>query len=518
MTAHVQIPNQNIPQQSDTLAEPNVIKSIADENNFLYIDSQNQIHFDPQYTRESDYKMNKIKSVNKNLNIFYTDSFGFIPSKNANNELFLKINKKNDNNNENNDPITVNNNAKSNSNKLNNPLVKANYHSSTENNRKDSQKSLQISIREIWKYWNKRLNLIPSFLQFIFCELGFFCVYILTQYAEINSVLACGATVLMVDSIISDYGYVYISGALGSIMNFHALNNPGFLALSGLFSFIIFILVRKILLNIGGKPGTIAFLGNLVTFLLVYLISLGKSFNYQPMKYIINLEYFKSLNIYCFIFGPCFSSVATLSVHLLSIRVKDLISIRNRLISYGIVTAYGSLILLTFKLPFRHMPDKTEISYGEMYINYWHIGSLGGLSFENVYRNNSRYSIVNYLLAGYIGGWIGVGFMGVMLFGGKHGACALIGNVIYIYLIKFAFVKKKQKIRDSPIDQPIELIVEKIFLKNNEDDQSNNSNKTKASNKKEPSPECEDFSKENNMKYNNNFHNNKLDIELDDKN
>jgi len=179
------------------------------------------------------------------------------------------------------------------------------------------------------------------------------------------------------------FSIIVLSGCLAACMNPDTLNNPGFLAISGLFIFIIFNITKKLFLNIGGRPGTIGFFSNLLTFLIVYLISLSKSYNYYVMDYIIDYNYFKSLNIYIYIFGPVFAALSSLTVYFIAEFIKVIIAITHRTVAYAIGTSFGSMCLLSFKTVYRDViyssnPQVFQVTYGEMFIHFWHIGALSG--------------------------------------------------------------------------------------------------------------------------------------------
>jgi len=143
-------------------------------------------------------------------------------------------------------------------------------------------------------------KLLSYLMEFICCEFGVFSVFILSKYAAFNGVFAVSSTTLVVGLLFPKQAIIFLCGGFASVMNTETLNNPGFLAFSGSLAFLFYRLTLKLFLNIGGRPGTIAFISNLITFLLVYLISLSKSYNYYPMDFVVDLKYFEALNIYIY--------------------------------------------------------------------------------------------------------------------------------------------------------------------------------------------------------------------------
>ena len=252
--------------------------------------------------------------------------------------------------------------------------------------------------------------------------------------------------VIIITLLFPKNGLIFLCGGLGSIMNPDTLNNIGFLFVSGFFSFIIHNLTKNLFANIGGKPGTIAFISNLLTFLLVYLISLSKTYNYEPINYIIDNSYYSSLNVYIYLFGPLVSMIASLLVYIVAENIKDIISLTNRLIPYCIVCSFGCVYFLVLSTEYRKLSNLNVLTYGQMYINFVHIGCLVALTIKPRYANiNEKYFFQHYIISGILSGFLGIGLMGILLFGGKHGLCAFLGNLIYIYFYKIFLIEKISK-------------------------------------------------------------------------
>jgi len=226
-------------------------------------------------------------------------------------------------------------------------------------------------------------------------------------------------------------------------MNPETLFNTNFLFLSGLVSYIIYYFTQKLYLGLGGRPGTIAFLANIITFLLVCLISFVKNYKYFPIDYIFDKNYYANLNIYIYIYGPSICILGSILVYYLAEYLKSVIEITHRTVAYGIICMFGCMFLLSLTTEFRVVTysDNTniKITYGEMYINFWHIGTLSGLTIKTKYREDGQNAIFNYIAASLLSSLIGLGLMGVVILGGKHGLCAFLGNVIYIYYLNQNF-------------------------------------------------------------------------------
>lgn len=313
----------------------------------------------------------------------------------------------------------------------------------------------------------KREKWFNYFKEFVCCQFGVFSIYILTKYSFFNSVFAASSSMLMTGLIIPRFSIVFLCGGFASLMNPDTLNNPGFLVFTGLISFILYRLTINMFLNIGGRPGTIAFISNLITFLLVYLISLTRSYTYYPMDYIIDYHYFNALNIHIYIFGPLVCMISSLLVYILAEYLKVIIAITHRVIAYAIVCMFKSMYFLTLTTEYRRIiyTDKDNyvpVSYGQMFIHFVHIGTLSGLTLKTRYRKNGNNPILHYCLASLLSGYIGIGFMGVLIFGGKHGIVAFLGNVIYIYSLEYMFPIKEEIKKEIEQKDQIELLKKQV--------------------------------------------------------
>lgn len=322
---------------------------------------------------------------------------------------------------------------------FNNTVVKTSHLNLISQVRSDEHNKAKIeefqNCNSIQKY-QKYLNYLYEFL---FIEFGIISIYVLTKYAKINSVYALSTMVFIIVSLFKSFGVLFLCGAFSSVMNPDTLNNPGFLLFCGLCSFILFSSTRTLLLNIGGRPGVYSFISNLITFILVYLISLGKTYEYDPMNFIIDMSYFGSMNAYVYIFGPLCSAFSAILVYLIAEQMDAIIKLTHRLIAYSVVCTFGCMFWQTFNYEYRIMPDNSIMTYGQLFINYWHLGCLSALSIKSRYRKSGRNILFHYALAGYFSGWVGLSFMGVLLFGGKHGISVFIANVVYIFTLNWIF-------------------------------------------------------------------------------
>jgi len=291
-------------------------------------------------------------------------------------------------------------------------------------------------------FWDKE-KFLNFLYEFLFIEFGVFAVYILTKFSSFNSVFAVSTTMLIVGILFPKFSIVFLCGGFISVMNPETFNNPGFLLFSGFISYIIYYFTQNLVLGLGGRPGTIAFLANLITFLLVYLISLGKSFKYFPMDYVIDYSYFEKLNIYIYIFGPSICVLGTILVYFLAEYLKSVIAITHRTVAYGVICMFGCMYFLTLTMEYRVITytntTNIKISYGQMFINFWHIGTLSGLTIKTKYRQDGQNAIFHYIVSSLISSLIGLGFMGVLIFGGKHGISAFLGNILYVNFLNRMF-------------------------------------------------------------------------------
>ena len=301
-------------------------------------------------------------------------------------------------------------------------------------------------------------------------QFGILSVYFLTKYAKINSVYNLSCLTLLMDSLFPKFGVAFLTGAFASVMNPDTLNNPGFLVLSGFFSFIIFLLTKKLFIDIGGRTGAFAYIGNCLTFLIVYLGSHGGAYEYDPNIYLIDYDYYSSLNVYIFVFGPLISIIASLLVDLVALRWKDLVNITNRLLPYALVTCFGCMGLLLITTEYRKLSSGKIETYGEMFINFLNIGTISGITGRSRFLKGKSYFYYFYNYAGIslFSSFIGLGGLGIMRVGGKHGIVAFLGNALVMYIRDLLFRKINNDEDEKKIEKEIEAIKNKQ-IKNTED-------------------------------------------------
>lgn len=329
----------------------------------------------------------------------------------------------------------------------------------TESNPIKILKNIQINRISKRKFIILRLN------QLIASIVGTTLVYLISNVSSLNPVLVCSVLAFSSSLIIpNDYILLLFAGFLTGITPVFTFPNIAFNFISGSFIFLFSFLFEKYFLGIGGKPGLIAFLSNIITILITYLISLSKVFEFDVYRLFYVPDYYYNLNYTVYCFAPLFTSLAAYFVHLVNdhlILNKKL----HRITSYSIVATSGSLVLLTFTTLYFYYDsiligtnslgkynnetllnsNITELNtnqvvtyvnkvlFGNFYLNFWHIGCLTGLNIKSKYAVKiNKFYFMHYLLAGYFAGWLQIGLIGVIIFGGKHGIIAFVANLIYI--------------------------------------------------------------------------------------
>jgi hypothetical protein len=279
-------------------------------------------------------------------------------------------------------------------------------------------------------------KLLDYFFQILFGVSGIVLVFVISTQGKVNQPLIIATLSLCVALIFPKYGFIFLASALGGVLTPQALENIGFIFLSGVFLVIIYNLTEKLFADIGGKAGTLSFFGNMFAFLFVYLIGLSKVYDFDYMSVLWDPAYYTYLDNYIYAFGPICSLMSCVGGHLISVQLQRNHQMKIRIVSYSCINIMGFLILLILNVPFRIVDGTNTITYGAFFINFWHIGALASLSAHHKFKRLfNKYAFYHYMAVGYIAGWIGVGQMGFMVLGGKHGFCAFQGNLVYIYFI-----------------------------------------------------------------------------------
>lgn len=320
-----------------------------------------------------------------------------------------------------------------------------------EEDKDKKEKEKEVEKKNI-SFCNKD-NLTLFLIEFLFMESGVFSIYGLTKYAKLNSVMNLSCLTIVINLVAPKYVVAFLTGGFISNMYPDTFVNPGFLLLSGFFSFILYQLSKKLLLNIGGRPGSLAFFGNSISFLVVYLISLSGIYEFKYDILLIDYDYYKKLNVYIYIFGPIVCMTASISVDLIAYYYSDLIIRTHRLLAFSVVACMGSMFLQIISIEYRILPSGNIDTYGTMLINFINIGAISGVTSRVRFLPNQKYFyyFCNYAFISLVCSFIGIGFLGIFRVGGKHGIVALSGNFIIIHLSNCIF-KKKNEINETNLN------------------------------------------------------------------
>jgi hypothetical protein len=224
-------------------------------------------------------------------------------------------------------------------------------------------------------------------------------------------------------------------------MDSTAIVHMGFILFTGFIITLFYLLIPNFLQGIGGRPGTIAFLSNLTTLTLEYLINLTKIYQFDIPKFLFQIDQYKILNNYIFVIAPILTAISSFLVHYIADVRDDILKITHRIFAYGIVTLLGTQIILCFSDFNNFTSGSINISYAAYFANFWHIGTLCGLSIKSRFYFNyiKGYCFYHYLIVGYFAGWLGIGLCGIVVIGGKHGFVAFLAGNIYIWSLKLIY-------------------------------------------------------------------------------
>lgn len=311
----------------------------------------------------------------------------------------------------------------------------------------------------------KKFQLKKFLLQLLFGVTGVISMQVIVAYANINFFLAISILVVTVVFIFpTEYAPIFHASCLAGIMKPRTFYHEGFLFVTGL----IVVMINRIflgkLMNTIGRPGIIAYISNLLTFLFVYLISLSKVFYYDPYILIFDYLNYTYLNVYFYVFGPIFAAYGCVCVYLLEEYRKDIVKLTHRSICVYIVTGISAVYLFCFQESY-YTYNGVSSSYGANLIQFVHVGALGGTTIPTVFYNYiPNYSFYHYMIFGYFGGWAFLGLTGIGFFGGKPGVSIFLGGITYHILLRIFFnkkikIKEKEKIEKEKQNKKVFEIV-----------------------------------------------------------
>ena len=303
------------------------------------------------------------------------------------------------------------------------------------------------------KSQNKLEKLSNLLIEYTFSSLGYLFVYSVNKYGLINPITLTGIfTLIICITVPPKYISFFLCSCLSSVMDYRILSNMGFIFISAFFIVLQFRLIVKYLPTIGGIPGLVAFVANLLNILIQWLISLSGIYEFNVNSFLYNLDEYAHVNIYIFIFGPIFSVVGCLGVHLVSERINKFILLSNRVMAFCIVTAFCSLILTTFRVNYHFDKEGNAIFYGYIFAGFCNIGGLAGLTVKaKFYEYIKGYYFHHYVILGFFCGWINISIIGFGLVGGRHGVIAFIGNFIYVYIFRIFKIRKSKDSNEEDV-------------------------------------------------------------------
>jgi len=301
------------------------------------------------------------------------------------------------------------------------------------------------------------------------CVVGNLTVDISNYYGGVNAVLASTATTLCFSILFPADSPMLMSSSLAGIQsetqNTNSMLSMAYILVTGIFILLIYKVNSGICMDLGGRPGTIAFFSNFLTTFVAWLISLLGPYTINIKEIMYNPLDYQVFDIYLYIFGPLIGALGSVGVFWVTHLKDNFTKMFGRIDSYAIIGLYGSLWLVALTTPFYTKPGGDIVSYGQYLAGVWHVGVLAGITDKKRFKIwIPRYNFHNYLITGYIGGWIYIGLGGMVHFGGKQGFSAFLANNVLVRLLElFNYICKFDK---SEVEN-------KANDKNNKDDKNN---------------------------------------------
>lgn len=254
---------------------------------------------------------------------------------------------------------------------------------------------------EIIKDGERQINYKDAVISLGLILSGALVVYIFTSNFNLHSVIIVAIVGLFAGVFIKDYAQEVVIGTFLGMSTFLSTSYAGVIFAS-IITFIIFFLIKDVFKGLGGKMGTTAFVGGLITFFL-----LGDTFT-QGIGY-------ESLNV---IYVLIIAIIAGVLTYVLNNEIK-----LGAIVAYSIVSLIGGIFLL--------FPSTKDLGF---------INVVFGASFIGMSSKKDVKSYLVVIFASFIFGFfsiIGKSFINV---GGRGGTLALI-SVLAANNFQYLFVK-----------------------------------------------------------------------------
>ena len=257
-------------------------------------------------------------------------------------------------------------------------------------------------------------------------SLAIFSIYI-THYlwteGSYHPTIVCQILVVSYALFFNKHEDVFIVSSMGGMTFPNFFFNPGFIALSGFFSFFLCEIFHLRFLGFGGKFGFLALCSNSLACLIIFCLTQVSSdeyffplFDYE--YYTLFLHPFIMIGPFITAFSCCFSFL-----------VEPWLKHRNKVVAINVIGALFSIGLSCFKFKLG------KFVIGDLFCNFNHVGILIALTKQehidslNFFRNKK---IIHYFCMSFFAGWIWLLTNGIMTLGGKNGSAAFLMTNFYL--------------------------------------------------------------------------------------
>lgn len=335
------------------------------------------------------------------------------------------------------------------------------------------------------KCWNHIVTQL--FWEYFIAVYGNLSVNMISKYGQANQHLIAGSTTLVISILFPTKAVLIQSSTLAGLMDYsRTYQSIAFVLVTGIFVLIINRVFDKICSDIGGKSGCIGFFANFFTTLICYLISFTKWYEFDVTGLMWDPSEYAVMDKFVLISTPFITAMASVSIHLVIRHKESFIKIAGKNGGYGIIAIFGSLWFQAISSEFI-IKRGNAISYGEYCIIFWNAGCMCGLTDKRFFKKwIPGYEFHNYLIIGFITGWLRIGTMGIANLGGKQGICAFIASMFFIWTLEifnwyFEF-DKGEKEQEAEITRNLNTISGTITERTPVNDQIKDGNKSSERN------------------------------------
>ncbi len=256
-------------------------------------------------------------------------------------------------------------------------------------------------------------------------------------YAKLDPHMMCAVWTLAITMTCTQNSKVVNASCLAVVVPYLELNHLGFHCITAVFIVFLTYASNDMLMDVGGKTGVIALFSNLVTLLIYYLISLTGLYDFKLLYLVYNQDYYLNLNWYVYVFAPLVTVLAVMSVYFIVWYIAGVMVQCGKLHAYGLVLFIGCVFFEMAKLKYFIVNSK-DLSWGYYFVDYWHVGCFVGITSKFKFKKYVKnYNAHNYIIAGYLAGWMNILVSGIINFGGRQGFVSFITCYIWIILLEW---------------------------------------------------------------------------------